>query len=67
MCVRPGTEIAFEKEVECVNNIGVLPKLKGRRDGGSDSAGQQDKPNVHHDVLEFPSGKIVLLRKLCKG
>lgn len=22
---------------------------------------------MHHDVLEFPSGKIVLLHKLCKG
>jgi hypothetical protein len=23
--------------------------------------------NVHHDALEFPDGKIVLLTHLCKG
>ena len=27
----------------------------------------QDKLHVHHDALEFPDGKIVLLTHLCKG
>ena len=26
-----------------------------------------DKPNVHHDALEFPSGQIVLVTRLCEG
>jgi hypothetical protein len=26
-----------------------------------------NKPNVHHDALEFPDGKIVLLTHLCEG
>jgi len=26
-----------------------------------------EKPNTHHDALEFPSGTIVLLHKLCEG
>jgi hypothetical protein len=25
------------------------------------------KSNSHHDALEFPDGKIVLLTQLCKG
>src|SRR6266576_3000896 len=26
-----------------------------------------DRPNVHHDALEFPSGQIVLVTRLCEG
>jgi hypothetical protein len=25
------------------------------------------RSNVHHDALEFPDGRIVLLTQLCKG
>ena len=25
------------------------------------------QPNIHHDALEFPDGKIILLTQLCKG
>jgi hypothetical protein len=25
------------------------------------------RPNAHHDALEFPDGKTVLLTQLCKG
>ena len=27
----------------------------------------KDQSNVHHDALEFPDGKTVLLTNLCKG
>ena len=27
----------------------------------------KDKPNVHHDALEFPNGQIVLVTRLCEG
>ena len=27
----------------------------------------KDRSNVHHDALEFPDGKTVLLTNLCKG
>ena len=26
-----------------------------------------DKPNMHHDALEFPNGEIVLVTRLCEG
>ena len=25
------------------------------------------QPSVHHDALEFPDGKVVLLTRLCEG
>ena len=28
---------------------------------------EKDKPHVHHDALEFPDGRIVLLTALCEG
>jgi ClpX C4-type zinc finger len=26
-----------------------------------------DRPNMHHDALEFPDGQIVLVTRLCEG
>ena len=26
-----------------------------------------DRPDTHHDALEFPNGKIVLVTRLCLG
>jgi hypothetical protein len=43
------------------------PILEARAHGGEISAGQPGQSNVHHDALEFPDGKTVLLTNLCKG
>ena len=65
VCLLPGTELAFEKEVQCETGIvfawrigHAVARFKQVNKGQS---------NVHHDALEFPDGKIVLLTKLCKG
>jgi hypothetical protein len=66
VCLRPGTEIAFEEEVEY---DGLLPFFR-RKSGAKIARFRQvniDKPAVHHDAMEFPNGKIVLLTKLSKG
>ena len=67
VCLRPGTEIAFEKEVECVNGFGVVPDLRLGETMARFRQVNIDKPNMHHDALEFPSGKVVLLHNLCEG
>ena len=67
VCLLPGTEIAFENEVECVNGFGVLPNLRLGETVARFRQVNMDKPKVHHDALEFPGGKIVLLHKLCEG
>jgi hypothetical protein len=67
VCLLPGTEIAFEAEAEY---DGWLTFLSGRKIGGKVARFRQinpDRPDVHHDALEFPDGTVVLLTKLCAG
>jgi len=67
VCLLPGTELAFEKEVQCETAFG----FRRRRQLGHRVAMFRqvnlNKPNAHHDALEFPDGKIVLLTYLCEG
>ena len=66
VCLRPGTEIAFDREVEYQHPVThwreTLPS-KTARFRQIDIA----TPLVHHDALEFASGEIVLLTKLVSG
>jgi hypothetical protein len=67
VCLLAGTEVAFDTEAEY---DGWLTLLRRRKVGGKVARFRQlntHKPDVHHDALEFPNGKIVLLTKLCKG
>jgi hypothetical protein len=67
VCLLPGTEIAFERNVECEPALGILPT---RKIGQSIARFRQinlDQPSVHHDALEFPDGQVVLLTRLCEG
>jgi hypothetical protein len=68
VCVLPGTELAFSSEVE-VPAVGFLA-WRGRTTGHTTAIFRQirkNEPRVHHDALEFPDGKIVLLTELCEG
>lgn len=71
VCLLPGTEVAFEQEVEYEHALGFFPSLKpGRKLGEKVARFRQvnkDQPQVHHDALEFPDGQIVLLARLCEG
>ena len=65
VCLLPGTELAFEEEVRCDTSF-----VFTQRFGHKVAKFQQvnlDKIHVHHDALEFPDGRIVLLTHLCKG
>lgn len=67
ICLLPGTEIAFEREVKVVPNFPLMPK---RRIGERVARFRQvalDKPTTHHDALEFANGEIVLLTRLVEG
>ena len=69
VCLLPGTEVAFEKEVDWqASMLGLFPKT--RTLGEKVARFRQintEQPNVHHDALEFPNGKIVLLTRLSEG
>jgi hypothetical protein len=67
VCLLPGTELAFENEVQC--DVGSV--FHSRRQLGHRVAKfrqiNKGQSNVHHDALEFPDGQTVLLTQLCEG
>ena len=64
VCLRPGTEIAFENDVQTAG-------LVFRKDIGERLARFRqidlDQPTHHHDGLEFSNGAIVLVTDLVPG
>jgi hypothetical protein len=66
VCLLPGTEIAFEKEVEYDAAFGILPSRRTRETVARFRQVDMDRPNVHHDALEFPNGQVVQLTRLCE-
>jgi len=65
VCVLPGTELAFDKEVRC--ETGILFTWRLGHTVAKFRQVNKGRSNVHHDALEFPDGRIVLLTQLCKG
>jgi hypothetical protein len=63
VCLLPGTEVAFEKEV----SFGIFPTRKLAEKVARFRQINLVKPSVHHDALEFPDGETVLLTRLCEG
>jgi hypothetical protein len=66
VCLLPGTELAFEQEVKCEGLLGLGTKRLGHKVARFREI-NKDRPNVHHDALELPDGKIVLVTKLSEG
>jgi hypothetical protein len=69
VCLLPGTEVAFEKEVEYEHALfpNLKPATKSREKVARFRQVNTDQPHVHHDALEFADGKVVLLTRLCEG
>jgi hypothetical protein len=65
VCLLPGTELAFETEVRCETGLVFSWRLGHRL--AKFRQNNKGQSNVHHDALEFPDGKTVLLTNLCKG
>src|SRR6516162_5585931 len=71
VCLLPGTEVAFEKEIEFERGFGLFSSWRREKRIGDKVARfrqlNADKPNMHHDALEFPDGGILLVTRLCEG
>jgi hypothetical protein len=70
VCLLPGTEVAFEKEVKYDRFFAPFPIMKRGKLGKKVAQFRQinmGKASVHHDALEFPDGETVLLTRLCLG
>ncbi len=68
VCILPGTELAFADHVACLpaGLLGWKTKTIGYRTAIFRQV-NKDKMAAHHDALEFPDGRIVLLTLLCEG
>ena len=67
VCLLPGTELAFEKEVQCETAFVLRSKCQLGHKVAMFRQINQGQSNVHHDALEFPDGKTILLTHLCEG
>ena len=72
VCLLPGTELAFASEVQRQHAwLQTLFFGKDRWNTGQ-KVGRfrqinMDNPSTHHDAIEFPDGKVVLLTRLRPG
>ena len=64
VCLRPGTEIAFEANAFIQ---GVLFRWPVRERLARFRQFDLDKPSRHHDALDFANGRIVLVTDLAVG
>ena len=66
VCLRPGTELAFEQQVTYEHPVTHALQAASSRMARFRQIDVQ-VPRVHHDVLEFASGEIVPLTRLTAG
>jgi len=68
VCVRPGTELSFAREVTCqpIGMLGWRDKAIKHKTAIFRQVNKQ-KVAAHHDALEFPDGQIVLLTCVREG
>ena len=68
VCLLPGTEVAFEKEVSFDRVVGIFPARKLAEKVARFRQINEDQSSAHHDALEFPDGEtVLLLTRLCEG
>jgi hypothetical protein len=66
VCLLPGTEVTFERDVEFDDFHGNGRRLIAARVARFRQV-EKHQRHAHHDALEFPSGDIVLLTQLVPG
>ncbi len=65
VCMLPGTELAFEREVR-YDNRWIWTRTINYRVGKFNQI-DPHIPDRHHDAIEFPDGNYVLVTQLCEG
>jgi hypothetical protein len=64
VCVLPGAELSFAREVRCVPRALVWRDSVINHTTAIFRLINQEYKGMHHDALEFPDGQIVLLTSL---
>jgi hypothetical protein len=67
VCVLPGTELSFAREVKCVQSTFVFSERVINHKTAIFRRVNQEYKWTNHDALEFPDGQLVLLAFLQVG
>jgi hypothetical protein len=67
VCLVPGTELAFEDDIQYDRSFSLFGKARVNHKVARFRQVNMNKPNVHHDALEFPDGLIVKVTRLVEG
>ncbi len=68
VCLRPGSELAFDREVTFADPYGLAPRRTNIATGVARFRQVNlEQPYAHHDAMEFPDGRLVLLTDLAPG
>ena len=67
VCLLPGTEVAFERDVECDGAFRFFRARSLKQRVARFRQINIDRPIMHHDALEFPDGETVLVTELREG
>ena len=67
VCLRPGTEIAFDDAVLYDRAFSMFGKARAEHRVARFRQINMDDPHVHHDALEFPGGLLVMVTRLLPG
>jgi hypothetical protein len=67
VCLQPGTELAFEREIEGQTAFRLFPPSKFGAQVARFLRVNEAHRHMDHDALELPSGQVVLLTRLRQG
>jgi hypothetical protein len=67
VCLLPGTELVFDREVEFEWRLAFLPTRRAKTRVARFRHVNGENRYEHHDALEFADGRIVLLTQLSPG
>ncbi len=67
VCMLPGTEVAFDRDAEAQGRFNLIRNRNVRQKVARFRKIDPDKPDRHHDALEFPDGQVVLVADLVEG
>jgi hypothetical protein len=66
VCLQPGTELAFESEIEAPSGFWTRSKRLGANLARFRQVNEGCRM-MHHDALELPGGRVVLVTRLTEG
>ena len=67
VCLLPGTELAFDDEVQYERAFSIFGKVRVNHKVARYRQVNMTDPHAHHDALEFPDGQIVKVTRLVSG